>query len=167
MESQTNPSERAHLLTVSSEHASDWLNDMPVPSLGLKLDNTSIRVAVGLRLGANLCQCGAIVDMLGRHGLCCNTSKDRWSRHGQANETIRRSLVSAQIPSIKEPPGLLRDDQKRPDGLTLLPWSQGKSLVWDYTCSDTLAPSHVPQTSKEAGSQLKRQNRKSWATTRN
>ena len=63
--------------------------------------------------------------------------------------------MSAQIPSIKEPPGLLRDDQKRPDGLTLLPWSQGKSLVWDYTCSDTLAPSHVPQTSKEAGKSAK------------
>ena len=52
---------------------------------------------------------------------------------------------------IREPPGLCRQDQKRPDGLTLLPWSQGRSLVWDYTCSDTLAISHLPTTSQEAG----------------
>ena len=64
---------------------------------------------------------------------------------------MKRALATAQIPSIREPPGLSRDDGKRPDGLTLLPWSQGKSVVWDYTCSDTLAISHLPNTSKEAG----------------
>ena len=37
------------------------------------------------------------------------------------------------------------------DGLTLLPWSQGRSLVWDFTCNDTFAASHVNQTSQEAG----------------
>ena len=30
-------------------------------------------------------------------------------------------------------------------------WSKGKSLVWDYTCKDTCAASHVASTSKEAG----------------
>ena len=33
----------------------------------------------------------------------------------------------------------------------MFPWSQGKSLVWDFTCSDTLALSHVAATSTEAG----------------
>ena len=61
-------------------------------------------------------------------------------------------LSSAQVPAIREPPGLSRQDGKRPDGLTLLPWSQGRSLVWDFTCSDTLASSHIAQTSQEAGS---------------
>ena len=55
------------------------------------------------------------------------------------------------MPAVREPPGLLRSDFKRPDGLTLYPWSKGKCLVWDYTCSDTLAPSHVGSTSMEAG----------------
>ena len=41
--------------------------------------------------------------------------------------------------------------RKRPDGLTLLPWAQGRSLVWDFTCSDTLAASHISSTSQEAG----------------
>ena len=50
-----------------------------------------------------------------------------------------------------EPPGLSRSDGKRPDGLTLYPWSNGKNVVWDFTCRDTLAPSHVISTCKGAG----------------
>ena len=52
---------------------------------------------------------------------------------------------------MKEPKGLSPDDQKRPDGLTLVPWSHGKSLVWDFTCCDTLCQSHIPQTKNGAG----------------
>ena len=50
-----------------------------------------------------------------------------------------------------EPSGLSRRDCKRPDGLTLFPWSSGKNLIWDYTCRDTLAPSHIAGTSSESG----------------
>jgi hypothetical protein len=38
---------------------------------------------------------------------------------------------------------LIRDDGKRPDGLSLTPWSNGKCLIWDFTCPDTLAQSHL------------------------
>ena len=34
-------------------------------------------------------------------------------------------------------------DGKRPDGLTIVPWARGRSLVWDFTCPDTLAASHL------------------------
>ena len=43
-----------------------------------------------------------------------------------------------------------RNDGKRPDGLTLVPWSRGQHLVWDATCWDTLADSHVKISSKQA-----------------
>ncbi|KAJ4443841.1 hypothetical protein ANN_05628 [Periplaneta americana] len=64
------------------------------------------------------------------------------------NDIIKRSLTSCGIPSLLEPPGISRADGKRPDGLTLIPWSRGKSLIWESTCVDTLAPSHLPNTSR-------------------
>ena len=42
--------------------------------------------------------------------------------------------------------------QKRPDGATLDPWHSGRYLVWDFTCPDTLAPSHLNRSSTAAGS---------------
>lgn len=51
-----------------------------------------------------------------------------------------------------EPPGISRADGKRPDGLTLVPWERGKSLVWDATVPDCLAPSYrATAVSGEAG----------------
>lgn len=47
---------------------------------------------------------------------------------------------------------LSRDDGKRPDGVTLEPWSKGQRLVWDATCVHTLTPSYLNATSKLAGS---------------
>ena len=51
-----------------------------------------------------------------------------------------------------EPSRLLRGDGKRPDGATLDPWNRGQYLVWDFTCPDTLAPSHLNQSSLATGS---------------
>ena len=64
-------------------------------------------------------------------------------RHNAVNDLIKRALVSANVPSLLEPNSLCRDDGKRPDGLTVLPWANGRCLVWDFTCPDTLAASHL------------------------
>ena len=40
----------------------------------------------------------------------------------------------------------------RPNGASLDPWSGGPYLVWDFTCPDTLAPSHLSISSAAAGS---------------
>lgn len=92
-----------------------------------------------------------MVDILGHHGLSCVRSAGRMPRHASINDVIRRALVSARVPAVLEPSGLARDDGKRPDGMTLVPWSMGRPLVWDATCVDTLAPSHVPSTKVTAG----------------
>ena len=42
---QTDPVDKARLLAVASPQSSDWLNAIPIPSLGLKLDNSSLRIA--------------------------------------------------------------------------------------------------------------------------
>ena len=39
--------------------------------------------------------------------------------------------------------GLDRGDGRRPDGVTVFPYSHGKCLTWDSTCSDTFASSSV------------------------
>ena len=56
-------------------------------------------------------------------------------------------MKRADVPSTKEPAGLLRSDGKRPDGLTLVLWQSGRSLTWDVTVVDTLANSDTPTTS--------------------
>ena len=75
----------------------------------------------------------------------------RHSRHHAVNDLLARTLRSLGIPAVLEPPGLIRGDGKRPDGTTLIPWSGGRSMLWDFTCPDTLAPSHLPKTMLLAG----------------
>jgi len=120
------------------------------------LGDTTFRLATCLRLGApcgapHRCQCGEAVDCLGHHGLSCSKSAGRIARHASINDIIRRALVTAGVPAVLEPNGLARDDGKRPDGMTIMPWKLGRSLVWDATCVDTLAPSHLPSTAGCAG----------------
>ena len=148
--------DRARLLACNSEHASDWLNPLPIPSLGLKLDNSQVRIACALRLGSPMCHphtctCGTEVNHRGTHGLSCKKSSGRFPRHAQVNDIIKRALHSANFPAVIEPTGVSRTDGKRPDGMTIFPWKKGRFLVWDYTCSDTLAPSHLPISSVNPG----------------
>ena len=156
LDSALTDTERARILGVSAEHASDWLSAIPISSLGLKLPDSSLRVICALRLGSPICQqhnclCGVEVDSLGRHGLSCKNQIGRHPRHSQVNDLVKRALSSADIPSRLEPPGLSRKDGKRPDGMTLFPYKEGKSLVWDFTCIDTMANSYLKETSKQAG----------------
>jgi hypothetical protein len=122
---------RAILLASSAPHSGDWLHALPISSCGLRLDNESIRVAVGLRLGLNLCEphpcpCGALVDARGNHGLACKRSAGRIPRHHNINDLVCRALSRANIPTSKEPSGLSRTDGKSPNGLILIPWQGAK-----------------------------------------
>ena len=62
------------------------------------------------------------------------------------------SLDTLKIPCHLEPLGISRVDGKRPDGMSLIPWKCGKSFLWDATCPDTLVPSYISSSSKEARS---------------
>ena len=121
------------------------------------MDDDVVRIAVGLRLGLPLCSahtcsgCGGDVLEDGIHGLSCRYSRGRHSRHAALNDIVKRSLDAAKIPSHLEPSGLYRVDGKRPDGASVVPWQRGKILVWDATCSDTLAPSHRDIAVREPG----------------
>ena len=156
LDAQTVPSEKARLLAIASEEASNWLNAIPVKSCDLKMDDDSLRIAVGLRLGASICIpynciCGQIVDPQARHGLSCPKVKGTFPRHYKVNELIHRALGTAGMPSHLEERGLCESDDKRPDGMTLFAWSEGLPIAWDYTNRDTVCQSYVGKTSKEAG----------------
>ena len=152
---------KARLLAVTAVHSGEWLNALPISNCGLRLSDEAIRTAVSLRLGSSIClphqcPCGTYVDALGSHVLSCKKSSARILRHNELNDIVHRSLVRAGIPSVKEPPGLLRSDGKRPDGCTQIPWSAGKCLAWDVTVTDTLAPSYAHLSSVSAGSVAER-----------
>ena len=157
LDNAPDPTSRARLLAASAGESGVWLNAPPISSLGLHMDNNTIRVAVGLRLGSSLCRphtchhCGAVVDHLATHGLSCRWSEGRHHRHAALNDIIHRALSSARVPSRLEPSGLFRSDGKRPDGISLVPWKNGKLLVWDATCPDTFASSYIAHATSEAG----------------
>lgn len=153
--------DHARLLAVSAPHSSDWLSALPISNCGLRLSDEEVRVAVGLRLGANLClphpcQCGVEVDSVGSHALSCKKSSARIQRHNALNDVLFRALLRAGVPAMKEPPGLLRSDGKRPDGVTQIPWVSGKCLAWDVTVTDTLARSYAHLSSISAGKAAER-----------
>lgn len=146
----------ARLKAVAEPESGAWLHALPSPHLGTLLDNDTLRVAVALRIGSKVCEphrclCGVMVETDGHHGLSCMRCAGRIPRHFAINEIIRRAMVSANVPCILEPQGLSRSDGKRPDGLTLVPWEKGRSLLWDATCVSTYAPTHLAQTNRVAG----------------
>lgn len=148
LSAMTDDKSKCRLLSASAPGAGVWLNSTPIQSLGLKLNDEQLRIAIALRLGADICiphkcKCGAMVDKSGTHGLSCRQNSGRAARHHEANDILRRALVSAGVPAVLEPLGLSRDDGKRPDGITLIPWTRGLPLIWDYTCVDTLAASNI------------------------
>ena len=59
-------------------------------------------------------------------------------------------MAKADIPALKEPSGLLRTDRKRLDGVTLLPWKQGKCVTWDVN-SERHTQSYVHETFQTQG----------------
>ena len=148
---------KARLRAAASARSGDWLHALPITSCGLRLSDDDIRVAVGLRLGCRICEphccpCGAAVDASGSHGLSCRRSAGRVARHQYINDIIWRAMHRARIPAIKEPTGLSRTDGKRPDGMTMVPWQEGRAALWDVTVRDTLADSYIASTSSLAGS---------------
>ena len=148
---------RARLLAACRKESGAWLHALPVSALGLRMDDEVMRVAMGLRLGVPLCHphechlCGAGVDHQGTYGLHCQRTLGRHPRHMAINDLIKRSLATAKIAAHLEPAGICRADGKRPDGATVMPWKGGRVLVWDATCPDTFAPSHLQLATREAG----------------
>ena len=80
---------RARLRASRQTTSGAWLKALPLATLGLRLENEAVRMAVGLRLGLTLCRphtcpCGAQVDALGTHGLACKRLQEKRGQAPQA-----------------------------------------------------------------------------------
>jgi len=69
------------------------------------------------------------------YGLTCRRSAPRQQRHSHLNGIICRAMKRAQIPAVKEPVGLMRQDGKRPT-------PQGR---WSAAGRKFLAPPYYSQ----------------------
>ena len=149
--------DQARLKAANSSHAGEWLNAPPIASVGLRLSDEEIRVAVGYRLGSSICQ---------PHQ--CHVRLFRWCKRPFSRLVLQKECTTAsetflnlwhsleghqegKVLGCKEPVWLSRSDDKRPDGATLIPWSHGKPLAWDITVPDTFAQSHITSTATNAG----------------
>ena len=83
----------ARLLATAQRESGAWLNALPVSTLGTLLDSQSFRVAIALRVGADVCiphscRCGGRMDSRGLHGLSCRYSAGRFPRHSARNDVV-------------------------------------------------------------------------------
>jgi len=78
------------------------------------------------------------ITVNGHHGLSRRHSSGRHSRHNQINDMLCRAwFVSFETLATREARGLCTNTDKRPDGVTQLPWRRGRCLPWDATCTQT------------------------------
>ena len=131
-----------------------WLNCVPNTRVGTFIDNDTLRIGVALRVGLTVCiphRCkfGTTVDTFGTHPLSRRYSAGRIPRHSALNDV---TFFAVGMPSMLEPSGLDRGEGKRPDGITVYPYSRGRCLIWDATCVSTFASSNLIQVALAAGS---------------
>ena len=93
------PLQLASFLAATARHSGDWLFALPIASCGLRLDDEAVRVAVGLRLGMDLCvphlcQCGSPVNARDLHSLVCKQAPGRSSRHHMLNDLVARAFAA-------------------------------------------------------------------------
>ena len=133
------------LTHVSLPDSGWWLQATPSQSIGTLLTDRDFIQAAGLRLGLPIvdedrCSCGAMIDHRGLHRLSCNSlASGRLARHAALNDVVSRAFRQAGVANSKEPTNLSSNDQLRPDGITNMPWSGGRQLIWDVTIRDCFA----------------------------
>ena len=88
----SDPMHRPCFLAASCKESGAWLNALLVTSLGLRLDDATMRISMGLCLGLPLCQshtcqhCGAEVSRFATHGAA--------ERVQDATTAIQLSIIS-------------------------------------------------------------------------
>ena len=69
LDNATSDIDKAGLLAEKADHGSEWIFALPISACGLRISNEAVGIAIGLRLGLNICEphypCGGVVDAKG------------------------------------------------------------------------------------------------------
>ena len=153
----TEPRTRARLLAAATSESGSLLNAVPASSLGLRMDDDVVRIAVGLLLGA---PCAAL--------MLASFAAHQWIRRQfmasvasgvlDVNHVMLQLMMSSRelCHQPRSPPcwnplalvGLTASGLMA--RVTIAPWKSGRVLVWDVSCMDTFALSHLAQDVMEA-----------------
>ena len=163
LKSSTSNLNISRLTSCSHSFSGDWLHCLPSKHLGLFLSNEEFRLCTCLRLGLpffqpHKCVCSSEIDSFGAHCFACNRNNSKILRHSMINEVLSRALKSAGCPNILEPSYM--EDNKRPDGITTIPFRNGLPLAWDFTCCYPLLPSAISTNQCLSGLANEREKRK-------
>jgi hypothetical protein len=74
--------------------------------------------------------CVTTLTTKGHHGLACRRGNGRHSRHNQVNNILCRAFNFVGAFATREPHSLCVRSDKRPDGVTQIPWRRSRCLAW-------------------------------------
>ena len=163
--------DRARLMGVSMHHAGSWLS--VVPSWRYRMAHLEHIVACKFWLGMHCyppdlqraCPaCRGPTDTFGYHSTCCDTYKDRTSRHNSqcdlfassaraaAKSTVRLVLPPRQRDQVvREHPHLLPGTALRPGDVTVAAWHFQLMAAFDFTVVSPFVADILPQTAERRG----------------
>jgi hypothetical protein len=129
IEVTTDMRQKALISSVPLKHTGDFLNVVPSPQLGLKLQGTEFHLASQVRLGRPVyphggrCPfCEKPSDDLGEHAIsACGFLGDRTRRHDTLRDALFAITQAAMLAPKKEEKNLL-DDSSRPGDITIPSW---------------------------------------------
>ena len=110
---ESDDTNKLRMISPEGKLQAGWFNAFPCRSLGLKLTDVHLKTSIALRLDLPISEphtykSGQPVDIFGTHSLSCRRSAGRIQRQAMINDIIKRALGLANIPSVLEPRGLLR-----------------------------------------------------------
>ena len=163
------PRDHARLQSLQVNHAGDWLNVVPCPSLGLHMKQFEFRAAVLYRLGAPVyaeegpCPaCSVFSDSRGDHAISCGSQGERISRHDRLRDALFHTAVSAQLGPVKEERALLPGAEQRPADVLIPSWSGGRDTALDVTMVNPLCPTLVNRAAADPGHALATAHQRKW-----
>ena len=150
--------EKARLLSLTMDHAGDWLNTPPLKALGLHLRAPEFVLAIKYRLGmpvfdsAGPCPaCLRDSDVHGDHAMCCGAGGERISRHNNLRDALYDTAVAAGLGPVREGRFLLPGTDRRPADVLVPNWVGGKDAALDVTIITPLQAATMPGAANTAG----------------